>query len=150
MKQLLKTGAFIAVLLICVCVGRAALGQGTSSISGTVVDAKTHQPVVGVRVDVFADSSATNSKTLAASMSRKDGTFLLEGLNGGQYRVSLSKMGYAVEELTGLSVKSKERTIIGVPIALHGASEEYASKMACNRLIRPDSTADVYVVCAGR
>jgi 5-hydroxyisourate hydrolase-like protein (transthyretin family) len=150
MKQLLCLVAIVAPLLVGGGVLTSALALGTSSISGQVVDAKTHHPVTGVRVDLYADTSSTNKKVLAATLSRKDGSFRLSGVDEGQYRVELTKMGYEVEVLSGLAVRSQERTIIGEPVALHAASEEYESKMACNTLIQPHQTASVYYVCSGR
>jgi 5-hydroxyisourate hydrolase-like protein (transthyretin family) len=149
MKQLLCISAIVATLLVSAATQPMAQAAGTSSISGQTLDAKTHKPVMGVRVDVYADT-ATAHKILAAAMSRKDGSFNLAGLDGGQYRVELTKMGYEVQVLTGLTVRSKERTIIGEPIPLHTASEEYEAKMACNSIVRPEQTGSVYVVCSGK
>jgi hypothetical protein len=150
MKKLLCLVAIVAPLLIGGGVLTSALATGASSISGQVVDAKTHQPVVGAKVDLYADTSSTNRKVLAATLSRKDGSFRLSGLNEGQYRVELTKMGYEVEVLSGLTVRLQERTIIGEPVALHAASEEYEGKMACNTLVQPHQTASVYIVCSGK
>jgi 5-hydroxyisourate hydrolase-like protein (transthyretin family) len=147
MKQLLCILAIAATLFV--SAQPMAQAAGTSTITGQTLDAKTHKPVMGVRVDLYADT-ASSHKILAATMSRKDGSFSLEGLGGGQYRVELTKMGYEVQVLTGLTVRSKERTIIGEPIALHTASEEYKAKMACNSIVRPEQTGSVYVVCSGK
>ena len=149
MKQLLCISAIVATLIISATTQPMAQAAGMSSITGQTLDAKTHKPVVGVRVDLYADTASPH-KILAATMTRKDGTFSLAGLRGGQYRVELTKMGYEVQVLTGLTVRSSERTIIGEPIALHTASEEYKAKMACNSIVRPEETGSVYVVCAGK
>ncbi len=149
MKQLLCISAIVATLLVSAAAQPMAQAAGTSSITGQTLDAKTHKPVMGVKVDVYEDT-ATPRKVLAATTSRKDGSFNLAGLEGGQYRVELTKMGYEVQVLTGLTVRPSEHTIIGEPIALHMADEEYQQKMACNSIVRPDQTGSVYVVCSGR
>lgn len=149
MKQLLCIAAIAAALFISAGSQPMAQAAGMSSISGRTLDAQTHKPVLGVRVDVFADTG-TSHKVLAAALSRKDGSFTISGLEGGQYRVELTKMGYQVEVLTGLTVRPSERTIIGEPITLHTASEDYQAKMACNATVRPEQTGDVYVVCSGK
>ncbi|MDQ6766376.1 MAG: carboxypeptidase-like regulatory domain-containing protein [Candidatus Eremiobacteraeota bacterium] len=152
-KHFLKIATIAASLAVLALIQtgtqRAAFADA-SSISGKVVDAQTHQPLASVRIDLFADTTAPHPKMLAAAMSRKDGSFHLAGLSGGQYRLELSKMGYMVQLLTGLAVNPSQRTIIGEPIALYKASQEYSEKMACNKLVRPEATADVYIVCAGR
>jgi 5-hydroxyisourate hydrolase-like protein (transthyretin family) len=149
MKQLLCLTAIAAALFISAASQPVAQAAGMSSISGRTLDAQTHKPVLGVRVDVFADTGMSH-KVLAAAVSRKDGTFTVSGLDGGQYRVELSKMGYQVEMLTGLTVRPSERTIIGEPITLKTATDDYQAKMACNTIVRPEQTADVYVVCSGK
>ncbi len=149
MKHLLHITA--AALLLTLAASSGVLAQGTSSISGRIVDARNHDPIIGARVDLFADTPASKSdKVIAAALSGKDGNFLLSGVAAGQYRVEITKMGYAVQELSGLAVQEREHTIVGEPIALSLASDDYAAKMACNKLVRPDVTGDVYVVCAGK
>ena len=149
MKQLLCTAAIVAALFISTASQPMAQAAGISSISGRALDAQTRKPLLGVRVDVFADAGMSH-KVLAATVSRKDGTFTISGLDGGQYRVELTKMGYEVETLTGLTVRPRERTIIGEPITLHTATQDYQAKMACNTTVRPEQTGDVYVVCSGK
>jgi carboxypeptidase family protein len=149
MKRLFTLTTLIAALLCATALGDAR-AQGTSSIGGRIVDARNQQPIIGARVDLFADSLVPSSKILAATLTRKDGSFSLSGVAAGQYRLQVSKMGYALQELSGLLVQDNERTIVGEPIAIYPASDEYAEKMACNKLVRPDATGDVYVVCANR
>jgi 5-hydroxyisourate hydrolase-like protein (transthyretin family) len=149
MKQLLCISAIVATLLVSAAAQPMAQAAGTSAVTGQTLDAKTHKPLMGVKINVYEDT-ATPHKVLAATYSRKDGSFNLTGLPGGQYRVELTKMGYEVQVLTGLTVRPSEHTIIGEPIALHTASEEYQQKMACNNLVRPDQTGSVYVVCSGK
>ena len=150
MKHLLTT-TMLALTLLCATAQGDARAQGTSSIGGRIVDARNQQPIIGARVDLFADSLApSGAKVLAATLTRKDGSFSLSGVAAGQYRLQVSKMGYAVQELSGLLVQDNERTIVGEPIAIYPASDEYAEKMACNKLVRPDETGDVYVVCGAK
>ncbi len=141
----------LAVLFVVgtICVG-AAKAQSNSAISGKIIDEKTHHPIGAVKVEVFADEESNNPKLLGSTLSAHDGTFRVGGLSGGQYRVELTKSGYAVQILTGLAVRPNEHTIIGVPVAMARASSEYALKMACNSLVRQEEVADVYVVCGGK
>jgi hypothetical protein len=150
MKHVLRALAAAAFLSLCVAGATQALSSGTSMISGTAIDAKDHQPLMGVKVAVYPEARTPNSNMIAATISHKDGGFRLDGLGGGQYQVELTKPGYEVQILSGLSLRSNERAVIGEPVALNRASAEYATKMACNSLVRPEQTGSVYVVCAGR
>lgn len=150
MKNIFKIAAFATTLLLIPAFGYAWPAHGTSSISGRVVDAKYQHELGGVKVAAYADPRTPSSKMLAAALSGKDGSFRLEGLGGGRYQLELTKMGFAVEILSGLSVRANERLVIGEPVGLARASEEYATKMACNTLVRPGEVGSVYVVCAGK
>ena len=63
----------------------------TGSIRGTVIDAKTSQPLNAATVSLqnAQASGGWNSATTAA-----DGTFLFQGLLPGSYRLSASRNGY--------------------------------------------------------
>ena len=127
---------------------RTALAQESSSISGRVVDVRTHQPIGGAKVEVQADGATLRSpKAFGAALSRKDGGFHVDGLRAGRYQIVLTKVGYSIQLLTGLSVRAGERTIVGEPIAMHPASVDDMQKMACNSIVQPGQSADVYVVC---
>lgn len=150
MKHMLPVLAVAAILTLVAGGATPALSSDTSSISGKAVDAKNQQPLAGVKVAVYPDARTPSSKMLAVTMTHKDGSFHLDGLTTGQYQLELSKPGYAVQILSGLSIRSNERAVIGEPVALGRASAEYATQMACNNLVRPEETASVYIVCAGK
>lgn len=145
MNRLQRNVAFVAALLVAGTL-RAQAGSNDASISGRIVD-PTHKPVAGAKVELFPGSSATAS---AIAMSGKDGSFKLAGLAQGPYRLEVMKMGYALQLLEGLRVEAHERLIVGEPIALTTASSEDMQKMACNSVVQPSQTGDVYVVCAGK
>lgn len=124
--------------------------HGTASISGTVVDANSHRPVAGAKIEAFADVGHSGSYAVAVGRTRSDGIFRLSGLRAGAYKLQVLKMGYAVQELSGLSLADQEHLIVGEPVGLVAASAEDMMKMACNSVVRPEATGDVYVVCAGK
>jgi hypothetical protein len=150
MKHVLLGVAAAAVLSLSLAGATQASSSNVSSINGKAVDAKSQAPLAGVKVALYPDTRTPSSKMLAMTMTHKDGSFRLDGLAAGQYQLELSKAGYAVQILSGLSIRSNERAVIGEPVALGRASAEYATQMACNNLVRPEETASVYIVCAGK
>ena len=151
MTQRIRLVALAILILVCAPAQPTALAQDASSVSGRVVDAASHKPVSGAKIDLFADApSSKGANALEVTLSRKDGGFQLMGVPAGQYRVEITKMGYAVQVLSGLLVQEREHVIVGEPIALVMASADDVEKMACNTVVRPDEVADVYVVCSRR
>ncbi len=153
MSNRIRTMALAATLILtCAPALGFAHANGTSSISGQIIDARNREPVAGAKIDLFQDTtSSKGAYPFAIALSRKDGSFHLSGLSEGQFRLEVLKMGYEVQVLSGLSLQEQEHLIVGEPIAMAKASEEYAQKMVCNSpLVRPDQSGDVYVVCAGR
>ncbi|NBE93413.1 hypothetical protein FE391_13610 [Nonomuraea sp. KC401] len=73
---------------------------GTGTLTGTVTDERTGEPVAGVRV------SATGPRTLDTTTAA-DGTYRLH-LDEGGYDVGLSLFGYRTHELEGVQVSGGE------------------------------------------
>ena len=133
--------ALVLVLLAAVTLASAA--SGAASISGTIIDGISHKPVGGAKIEAFLDTNGSSGYPAAVSQTQRDGTFRLSALKAGAYRLHVVKMGYAMQELFG-------HLILGEPVNLVAASVEDMTKMACNSIVRPDATGDVYVVCAGK
>jgi hypothetical protein len=149
MLAVLRVAALAAVVIVSSTWQSTA--NGTGSISGRVVDARSHKAVTGAKIELFADAGGSKvGYAVALSQTRGDGDFRVTGLRAGAYRLQVLKMGYAVQELSGLTLDDQEHLIVGEPVGLVAASAEDMMKMACNSVVRPDATGDVYVVCAGR
>ena len=61
-------------------------GSGEGSISGTVYDDKTHEPIAGAKV--------TAGSCMKYDMTAEDGTYTITGLADGSYTVKAMKSGY--------------------------------------------------------
>ncbi|MBV8669235.1 MAG: carboxypeptidase regulatory-like domain-containing protein [Candidatus Eremiobacteraeota bacterium] len=145
----LRVAALAAVVIVSTTWQSAA--DGTASISGRVVDARSHKAVTGAKIELFADAgSSKNGYAVAVSQTHSNGDFHVSGLRAGAYKLQVVKMGYAVQEISGLTLDNQEHLIVGEPVGLVAASAEDMMKMACNSVVRPDATGDVYVVCAGK
>jgi hypothetical protein len=140
----------LALAIVLVSSAVAAGARGTSSIQGTITDAKHSRPMMSVSVTAFfADGGAW----AGSSQTGKDGVFHLQGLAPGQYRLFITKPGFRSVEVTGLAVDANDHLIVGFPIALEAAPFSDADPVQlvarCNNLVNPDEVADVYVVCGG-
>jgi hypothetical protein len=99
----------------------AAPAPRTSALGGSVVDSVDHHPLAGVQVDVFADGALHADKAIATTSTRGDGSFSLLGLRGGNYRLELSKRGYALEIVTGVLIAPGVKIRISPPFGLRSA-----------------------------
>ncbi|MEO7989110.1 MAG: carboxypeptidase-like regulatory domain-containing protein [Chryseolinea sp.] len=77
-----RGGLFFLTFLVSI----AGIAQSTSSLSGTVIDVKTNEPVP------FASVFLAN--TMLGASTKEDGTFLIEKIPVGKYDVTVSMVGY--------------------------------------------------------
>ena len=84
----------ITLFLLAIAVGaeaqQPAAGQG--SVAGTIVTSE-QQPLAGARVE-----AVTGSRTVARGAAREDGTFRLDLLPAGSYRIVATRIGYGRRE----------------------------------------------------
>jgi hypothetical protein len=122
LKFLFATAAVGASLLCSAGIAAATPAHMTSVVGGRVVDSINQRPLGGVQVDVFDDSVGSHaSKAIATTTTDKDGGFSLPGLRSGSYRLELVKRGYALEVITGLSLRPDERVLIARPFGMRAA-----------------------------
>jgi Carboxypeptidase regulatory-like domain/Domain of unknown function (DUF3244) len=124
----MKMKIFLASLtLVASVVSSAAIAAATpvhlsSVIGGRVVDSITHRPLGGVQVDVFDDANGSHpGRAIVTTVTNQHGNFSLLGLRSGTYHLELAKRGYALEIVTGLSVRPDERILIGQPFGMRTA-----------------------------
>jgi uncharacterized surface anchored protein len=149
MRKLL---GFVALILTLAAIaGQPGLARGTSSIQGSVTDAKHNRPLMSVMVVAF---EAHSRASLAQTETDRDGAFHFRNLGAGDYRLVMTKAGYRSIEVDGLTVETSEHMIVGTPIALQtaslGESDPIQLVARCNNVVNPDETADVYVFCGNQ
>jgi protocatechuate 3,4-dioxygenase beta subunit len=91
---------WLVVGVCCVVFAASSLGQSDApreeqkqSVQGKVVDAKSGQPIR--KVNVEADGGADQSYGQHVTTTGADGTFTIEDLAPGRYRVTLLRPGFA-------------------------------------------------------
>src|SRR2546426_11986083 len=82
--------------------------QTTGAVTGKVVDATTQQPLANVEVAIAG--------TPHCELSRNDGTFQLNGIPAGAYRLRASRIGYG-SQLPEIPVTPGGTTTAHVPPA---------------------------------
>ena len=95
------------MLLLVACAPTAYAQLPASAIAGTVVDARTQQPLAGVLVELAMPHLVTTTDA--------DGAFRLEGIPPGKYELLISFVGYAFTK-RDIEVAAGENTIT-IPLA---------------------------------
>src|SRR5215472_15839423 len=111
--------SLVVTLATAICVAMvapAAAAPWVASLSGTVVDIKTLQPVPDATIKVFENSG---SQVMGQATSDARGAFLITGLKGGYYRMQFSKSGFQRTIITGVFMRPNERMIEAAPIAMY-------------------------------
>lgn len=118
----------IAITLTIVSAASGAAGQGTTTAStppavpayqteirGTVVDARTGQPVPGASLSV---RGAADSALAGAAVSRADGSFRIAGVRPGSYVLRAASLGYAAATRAGVDLGAAAARVDVGPVRL--------------------------------
>lgn len=96
------------LVLVIVAAGRSvAAPPPTARLTGTVRDAATHTPLTGVTVML--------RELKRGAITRRDGSFTIEGVPTGEYTLSVTAVGYAPYEAPVALTQDIERRIELVP-----------------------------------
>ena len=94
--------AVFALALFCLLQTSLLAQSGTGTISGTVYNVKTNQPLAYANVIVMG--------TNLGAMSLADGKFSVKGVQAGTYAIKAMMMGYKAEERSGVVVNAGKDT----------------------------------------
>lgn len=90
----------------------------TATIKGRIIDGRTHQPIEYASAAVFR---ATDSSLVAGAVSKANGTFELNNLPAGRYRLKIAFIGYQNFLKTDIQLNNGQRPDVG-DIVLQAAS----------------------------
>ena len=90
-------------------------GAPGGTITGTVIDSITSEPLVAVTVAVL---SARDSSIVTGTIGQKDGTFSVAGLRPGRYFVRVTYIGYLRRQIDGIEIRLNEPTVALGTIAI--------------------------------
>lgn len=94
------------LLLSCALLAPAAWAQG--SITGTVTDALTGEPLIGVNIIVVGTTSGAATNI--------DGEYTISGLRAGEYNVRFSYIGFESTLFTGIRIRDGANTTLDVSL----------------------------------
>ncbi|HVA36014.1 MAG TPA: carboxypeptidase-like regulatory domain-containing protein, partial [Candidatus Dormibacteraeota bacterium] len=122
--------------------------RADASVSATIVDVHTSRPLAGAHVSAYGASARPFEQATSGS----NGEVTLKDLEVGQYRLRIEKPGYQTMAYT-LEVRSHERDQSAGRLVLYPVGDRAlprsVSGVECGHPMRPDRTANVYVVCSG-
>jgi hypothetical protein len=103
--------AAVAALTLCVCAQNTQSTPATASISGTVFDAATSQPLKGANVSARSFQPGQGGRHFSSATTDAEGHFSLSGLTSGRYMVSASREDYVGQRRGGNGSGGKLLTI---------------------------------------
>jgi Carboxypeptidase regulatory-like domain/TonB dependent receptor/TonB-dependent Receptor Plug Domain len=141
----MKRGALALLLIVAfVLQGTIAVLAGTTgSISGSVVDASTQQPIAGARVTA-ASPSQTVSTTTDGS-----GRYTFISLSPDTYTISVAEAGvHAAFAVNGVTVQADQTQTVSLAQPPKLKTIGAVTSRAASALVKPGTTADVYSINA--
>ncbi|PSQ89614.1 MAG: hypothetical protein BRD45_02595 [Bacteroidetes bacterium QS_8_64_10] len=139
-RAVARNGSTTAVIALwALLAAPAAFGQG--SISGTVTDAETGDPLIGVNLIVKG--------TTQGAATGVDGNYTISGLDASEYTVKVTYVGFETKQITGVAVEDGETTTLDVELSEAVLStEEEVTVVGENPLINVEQSASVQTVDA--
>lgn len=86
---------FIALTLLLACIAPYTIYAQKASLAGTIIDIKDRQPLIGATVEIQSTSDTLDKKGLSTDQT---GKFKFDGLKRGNYKLTLSYIGYKTSE----------------------------------------------------
>jgi Carboxypeptidase regulatory-like domain/TonB dependent receptor/TonB-dependent Receptor Plug Domain len=127
------------VLVMVLCQGVVVQAGTTGSLSGTVTDVSTKQPIAGVKV------TAASPSQIASTTSDAGGHFQFLDLSPDTYTVSAQLQGYAVVAVSGITIVADNTR--NLALSAQKELKTIARVTATGGgLVRPGTTADVYSI----
>lgn len=126
--------------LLILSVALPALAALTGTISGTVTDAVTHQPLPGVRVTAVAPTGRASTVTDA------HGFYSITGLQPDTYTVSYEFAGFQANVLTGVTVNAEQTLQLNETISKELRTIGRVTARSAGSAFQPGQTTDTYTL----
>jgi hypothetical protein len=119
LKKAATATVVFCALLMALCAPRAAYAQDTGYISGTVMD-KSGAAVVGAEV-LLTNTAGSLSR---ATTTNSDGAYVIPGLPGDTYNLSVSAKGFQKYTAQRIKLDIAEKARVDVQLTVGAMSEE--------------------------
>jgi hypothetical protein len=124
------------------CQGTWVLAGTTGTISGTVLDSATKQPLAGA---VISASSPSQSATATADSS---GHYTFLSLAPDTYVLSVEYKGYDSVLLSGVTVQADQVRVVPLDLSKSLKTIATVHNQSVGALVKPGTTSDVYSITA--
>ena len=136
-----RISLFAALFAACAfACAEPALAGTTGGLHGRVVDTATGAPIAGAKVTAASPSQIENVITDAG------GVFVFISLSPDTYTITVSKNGYDIASLPGITVVADQSRNITVTMQKTIKTLATVSTRASASLVRPGTTSDVYSI----
>ncbi len=95
------------ISLFCLLLGTAALAQ-QASLSGTILDAGTGEPLIGANIIIVGTYKGTSADF--------DGNYLISGIKPGDYSIKVQFIGYETKIFNGITFEAGEQKTLDISI----------------------------------
>jgi hypothetical protein len=144
MRAILRCAGVLTIAALSFTMLAPARAGTTGTVSGVVLDARTHAPLAGVRV------TATSPSQTAESTTDAHGHYVFVSLAPDEYTLAAAKQGYDTTSVAGVAVFADATQIINIPIHATLKTIARVTSQAASALVRAGTTADLYSVNAAQ
>ena len=134
--------AVITFIVSVLCQGTLVLAGTTGTLSGTVTNAATHQPLAGAKVMVTSPSQSASVTTDGS------GHYAFLALGPDTYTVTVTIAGYDTSTVSGTTVIADQTRTLGITANKTLQTIGKVTSRASTDLVKPGTSADVYSVNA--
>jgi len=126
------------ILLFCWIAGTMAVAGTTGKIAGKIVDAQSHEALIGVNVLVVG--------TVSGGVSDVDGNYFIINLPPGKYQLKASAIGYRPETVTDVNVFVDQTTKIDFQLQPEAVQMGEVQVTATRPIVQKDLTSTTSTV----
>jgi len=131
--------AFFVASLVATAIAPALAGV-TGQISGTITDAETKAPIAGATVEAVAPSGHYSAVTDAK------GTYGIVGISPDTYRIVITKSGYQMQSIDGITVLPDDTKSISVALSHQPKTLATIGVHTAGSAYQPNATEDSYAI----
>ena len=104
----MKNSVITIILLLLLNIAGNAQSKVNTSISGTVVDKSTNQPLEYATISIISKESG---KTITGGISDVNGVYVINNVPFGTYKVDIGFIGYEENTLDNVTLKPEKRSV---------------------------------------
>ena len=104
----MKNSVITIILLLLLNIAGNAQSKVNTSISGTVVDKSTNQPLEYATISIISKESG---KTITGGISDVNGVYVINNVPFGTYKVDIGFIGYEENTLENVTLKPEKRSV---------------------------------------